>query len=357
MKPRHSIENPFAPEKKRSKDDAELVGKILGPEAEAEYRKLEEGETKEQEQEPQEDWGDLEMTKEEKTKVEIEKSGIAEQYRSQLDILSRVGLLETLKSGELGITGINGQEYPVPTLETIAEKMEANKELLETKKEQGFTKLLLVPFGTKLQTLIDKYGEVIKKHHQAGTLKATNGDTLELDESTPVFQWDDYKDADTEGKLVYHPTQFTKEDHGGQTKQQILEESKEGFNVILIEDLPDLPAKGAGKEKGGRTQLEAGTTPKDYLTNLKEDPQYQAEQGLTPEDWLTYAITHLEEKSQVIDDYSGQGKGNWNLGGFFPSSQGVPRAHWYRGARQALLNRDDPADHDPYFGARSSVWI
>src|SRR3989344_396361 len=38
--PFHSLENPFEPPKKRLKDDAELIGKLLGRAAEEELRKI-----------------------------------------------------------------------------------------------------------------------------------------------------------------------------------------------------------------------------------------------------------------------------------------------------------------------------
>jgi hypothetical protein len=83
------------------------------------------------------------------------------QYESQKNILEKTGILEKLSTGEMGIKAIDNKEYAFPTYQEIAKKMRENKEILKTKIEQGFTKLLIVPFGMKLDDLIEKYKQVI----------------------------------------------------------------------------------------------------------------------------------------------------------------------------------------------------
>ena len=68
--PFRSLENPFEPQKPRKKDEAEFVGRFLGPEAEEEMRKLV---GKPKKEEPKEDWGEFELSEEEKKKIEEEK--------------------------------------------------------------------------------------------------------------------------------------------------------------------------------------------------------------------------------------------------------------------------------------------
>jgi len=191
-----------------------------------------------------------------------------------------------------------------------------------------------------LDSLIDKYRQTILKHHKNHTLKATNGDVLKLDENQSVWVWDKYNNADTNNELIYYPKEFSKTNHQGHTKQALLNSPSDnlaGWHVLLIEDLPDLPAETKGETINQRKQLEANQTPKQYLETLQTDPQYQHEQGLTPEDWLIYAISQLEEKNQVIDDWQGQGKICYNLGAYFPFSGAVPGGYWSRGHRQASL--------------------
>ena len=203
-----------------------------------------------------------------------EKLKLPEQYESQKDILEKAGILEKFSSGELGIRGIDNKIYPLPKYEDILQRIEAKGEILKTKIEQGFVKLLIVPFGMKLDDLIEKYGQLILKHHKAGKLLATKkkptdpDEKLELNENQPVWKWDGYNNADIEGKLVYYPKEFSKGKHQGKTKQEILNQTKQGFHIILIEDLPNIPREGKGKTVKNRKQLEANKTPNEYLKTL-----------------------------------------------------------------------------------------
>ncbi len=290
-----------------------------------------------------------------------EKLKLHEQYESQKDILKDLGIVKKLRSGELGITAIDNKEYPLPKYEDILQRMESEKETIKTKEQQGFTKLLLVPFGMKLDDLIEKYKEVILKHHKQGKLFATKknpaepNEKLELDQNEPVWVWDQYKEADQKGELIYFPKEFSKNPQG-KTKKELIKEQG-SWNVILIEDLPNIPRENQGKTIKGRAQLEANQTPNEYLETLQQDKQYKNEQGMTPEDQLTYAILHLEQTNQVIDDYQGNGSLSYQLGAYFPASGHVPRAYWRRVDRQAGLDRYVPGYRDGDCGARLGVRV
>jgi hypothetical protein len=78
---------------------------------------------------------------------------------------------------------------------------------------------------------------------------------------------------------------------------------------------------------------------------------------MTPEDQVSYAITHLEQTNQVIDDYSGKGSASYQLGAYFAASGFVPGADWYRVDRQAFLGWDGPGYRDSVFGARGAVRV
>lgn len=103
--------------------------------------------------------------------------------------------------------------------------------------------------------------------------------------------------------------------------------------------------------------IRTNQTPIDYLNKFKTDPEYQNEQGLTPEDYITYAISQLEEKNKVIDDYQGNGKACHMTGAYFQTSGYVPCGRWYRGSRQALLARAGSDDRISNSGARSGVSV
>ncbi|NCB21162.1 MAG: hypothetical protein EOM88_04610 [Clostridia bacterium] len=293
---------------------------------------------------------------------EFENINFSEQYDRQLDLLKQTKLIEQLPSGEYGIIGIDQKEYIIPTLDEILQRMNNNIEKFETKIEQGFTKLLIVPFAKKLhdpedsKSLTEIYKQTIIDKYNNDQLMATSGDKLDLDTNKPLWVWKDGY-SQPEENIIYFPKQYDKDNHGGKTKSQLLRDDNLGFQVLLIEDLPDLPAPGSGQTISDRTQLEAGLTPAQYLEKLTTDPNYQNEQGLTAEAWLTYAITHLQETNQVIDDWQGQGKYCYNLATYFPFSSPVSGGYWSRGNRRAFLGGDDVSSSDSGNSVRPSVNI
>lgn len=296
--------------------------------------------------------GDLARAKELRAELEQKRDALAdklwpferlpqkelkEQYASQREILERTGILEQLSSGEMGIKGIDNEEYAFPSYQEITQRMRESEEALRPKTEQGFIRLQITPFGMKLDDLIEKYKQVILKHHKEGKLLATKenpfdpDEQLELDENNPVWLWGNYRNADVnDGEMVYYPKEFSS-NHQGKTKQEVLKEQG-GWNILLAENLPNIPRKNKGEKIKGRKQLEAGKTPYQYLETLKTDPNYQNETGMTPEDQITCAIIHLEQTDQVIDDYrdSGKGSGSYQLGAYFSADGFVPGFYWDR---------------------------
>ncbi|MDZ4285800.1 MAG: hypothetical protein U1A23_02640 [Candidatus Sungbacteria bacterium] len=283
---------------------------------------------------------------------------LKEQYKSQWEILERTGVLKSLSSGERGIVGIDGEDYPMPSYEEIVKRMKENKEVLSTKIEQGFGKLLVVPQGMSLDHLIENYKQTLLTHHTEGKLFATKkypsdpNIRLDLNTITPIRAQDGYKYADIDKTLVYYPTSFS-EHHHGKTKQELIREEG-GWSILLVEDMPNIPKEGQKTSIASRPQFEVGKTPNAYLALLTTDPRYQHESGLTPEAWLIYALTHLEETNQFIEDI---GITPYNLGGYFPVPSYVPLASWGRDNRQVYLGTCNPNIHQTYMGARSAVKI
>jgi len=78
---------------------------------------------------------------------------------------------------------------------------------------------------------------------------------------------------------------------------------------------------------------------------------------MTPEDQLVYALIHLEQTNQVIDDYSGHGSASYQLGAYFPASGDVPDADWNRDNRQVYLYRFSPGVSSSGGGLRSAVRV
>jgi hypothetical protein len=237
-----------------------------------------------------------------------EKLKLREQYEQQIKTLNETGILEILpESQELGIIGIDGKGYQVPKYEEILNRITTEKlELLDKKFQQGFTKLLLVPFGMSLEVLIDRYERELVKHHKEGTLLSAVRRERQLDRVHPLYFSVVFKNGDISGEFVYEPKEFS-QNHQGKTKAQLIQE-KTSWQVILVEDLLNLSAKGHGQTFQGRHQFEANKSSEEYLRLLKQDSQYYGEKGFNVENWLTLAITILHAKNIMIDDFQQSNK-------------------------------------------------
>jgi len=327
---------------------------------------------------------------------------LREQYTSQVSLLEQVGILK-----EGAITGIDGNIYPIPTLEQIAQRLFERREELSTKHDQGFIKLLLVPFGMSLDSLQETLKQFLFSYKR-------NNPSFALDINRPLWAWEDYQGADIgdSPKLVYDPQSFTKDSHGGKTKIQILKEQSEGrwtlpptagsatggtafagvaevggtgtpgWTIHLLQpsnlntqdtEAPTgialIPRKGQGtphpslREGRDRPPLEAGQSASEYLSILQkakgdEDSPYHHESGLTPEDWIIAFMIHLTETGKFLDNWQNNTESiSYLTGAFFSSSTSVPYAYWARDDRRVFLDGDDPRRRVGGIGVRSSVVI
>ncbi len=305
---------------------------------------------------------------------------LEKQYTSQVELLEEVGVLE---NGT--ILGIDGKRYPVPTLEQIAIRLFERREELSTKHDQGFTKLLLVPFGMSLDSLRETLKQFLLKYKK-------DNPTFDLDTDKPLRIWEEgYQGADMgdSPELVYYPQSFTKEGHGGKTKMEILQTNYQlptlkqssfpGWTIHLLQPsnlesqdtgtptgFAPIPRQGQGTTQGdkvSRPPLEAGQSPIEYLSILQEakdneDLPYHGESGLTPEDWIMAFMLHLSETRQQLDNYANDIESSTYLAGaFLHSSVGVPFAYWYYKFPHAYLGGFDPRNQDERFGTRFSVMV
>jgi len=271
---------------------------------------------------------------------------LTEQYSAQVALLEQVGVLE---NG--AITGIDGEVYPVPTLEQIAARLYEREKDLSVKRDQGFTKLLLVPFGMSLDALL----EILKQF-----LLDYKGDhtNFEVNSDEPFWTWEKegYKGADTGNppKIVYNPKSFDSKNHQGQTKEEILEKQATdpsafpGWSIHLLQpsDPTDLhspgfaliPKEGEGKsygEKNSRPDIEKCLSVSEYLSFLqasKNDPSspYFLESGMTPEDWIMAFMTQLTQTGEPMDSYQNNMDGmTYLIGALFPFFKcPVPSIYW-----------------------------
>lgn len=280
-------------------------------------------------------------------------ASLKDQWDDNIRALAQTGILETFtESYTRGIRGLDGQEYPVPEPDEIQARLEAKREILDQKLQQGFTKLLLVPFGLPLAKLTLRFKQLIERKFQDGKLISADGTKLELDTNQPLYQYEEW----TEDKIFYDIQKFDKKNHGGQTKTEILTTPNQGWQILLIQPESEIPAKGQGQIKANRKSLEAGLSPEDCLKLIQNDPNYKNETGLSPEAEVTLMLETLQNNDQVVNDYSGQGKATRSFSSMFASGS-VPFACWSRDGRRASLNGGSSDSRNDYRGSRSSVRV
>lgn len=289
---------------------------------------------------------------------------LAQEYAKRMQTLQKLGIVSILPTErKLGVRGLDGKEYPVPSLQQITELFEGNRALVERKKEQGFSRLQLVPLAQSLEQLKSRAEVVIRQHAKEGRIFQAKRDPLSSDtpvrvnQEAPVYMWDRYSSADKDGGLIYFPQSFTS-NHGGMTKTEIIQSAAvcaiPGWSVALIEDSPFLPQPGKGMVKGGRKQLENNLTPNQYLQMLSSQDQYKGETGFTPHDLLVAFLTRLEETNQVSYDWD-DSSGAWLTGAYFPQEGYVPAGSWNRGIGELDLSRSDPVIQRGNWGSPSTV--
>ncbi len=313
----------------------------------------------------------LKSGEEVKISVELSSESISEilnrDYESQRDVISALKLLETLSNGSEGIKGINNREYSFPTMQEVAERLSQKQELIEQKlKQYENPMLMIVPIGLPLKSIRDAWRDSIVRHkdelHNPDNTPVQtkdwqlNGDEFGNDES-PLWVWDGYENVDISGGLVYDPKQYDAVNHGGKTKQIVLDEIG-GYSIVVTENTPNLPTDTTAKTLGGRKQLASGMSPRAYMVAIGSDVQYEGESGLYIEEEMWFALTQLEkENGLVVNNYAEKGKIGYATSNYFPGSGRVPRACWHRGDRRARLGRFGSGNRDSRCSARASVKV
>ena len=276
-------------------------------------------------------------------------TNLENEYARLITVLNRIGILTLLPQSEnLGVIGIGGKEYPVPTQEQLQEVFTRNKELVDRKMRQGFTQLQLTPIAMPTLQLIDRVKTAILKHAPVGKIFQTKQNSTDADipvrvnTGEPIWIWDRVRQAVDTPNLVYFPQAYTDRNHQGLTKEEVMQNTRlcavPGWSVGLIEPIPMLPQQGQGKVIAGRKQLEGYFTPRDYLRTLNT-PTYQGETGWTQEDFLTHFITQLETTNQVSHDRY-DSNALWLLGSYMPNSMPTPHlvlvGYWSRNAGRKM---------------------
>jgi hypothetical protein len=273
---------------------------------------------------------------------------VEREYARCITALTSTGILTLLAESESkGVTGTDGKEYPVPTREQVCDLFDHNRELVERKVPQGFDRLELTPLAMPAPILIDRLRAAIIKHAAEGTIFQTRyspSDPLILvrvNKEKQVWVWETLRQAWENGELVYFPQEYSVI-HRGQTKPEVVRNRRicaiPGWSVGLVESFPIMPGPDQGTTRGGRKQLEIGSSPREYLLTLK-DATYQGETGKTLEDFITAFLIRLETTNEVTNDLR-DGNALWCLGQYMkiPWAEVVPTGRWHRDVGRVRLD-------------------
>jgi hypothetical protein len=273
---------------------------------------------------------------------------VEREYARCVTALNRTGILTLLPESEsIGVIGIDGKEYPIPTQEQVVELFNHTSELVSRKVPQGFDRLELTPMAMPTPLLIDRMKAAILKHAAEGKIFQTRrspSDPLlpvHVNTEKTVWIWDTLRQALDTGELLYFPQEYSG-NHRGQTKSEAVNNGRicavPGWSVGLVESLPIMPGQGEGKTSGGRRQLEIGSSPREYLQTLQTEA-YFGETGKTLEDFITKFLTHLGTTNEVSNDVQ-DNNALWCLGQYLKVTYAelVPTGRWFRDVGRVRLD-------------------
>ncbi|HBK34196.1 TPA: hypothetical protein DEP34_04045 [Candidatus Uhrbacteria bacterium] len=292
---------------------------------------------------------------------------LKEQYNSQVSFFEQVGILE-----EGAIRGIDKRTYPIPTLEQIAVRLFERREKLKTKHDQGFTKLLLVPFGMSIEVLADVLKQFLRDYKEVHP-------SFDLNANNPFFiSFSERVDTKGSNVIIYDPL-FLDRSHQGQTKTEILNKQRDaedffsGWTVHLFQpsDPSDqyskgfvsIPREGQGTSQGGRPSLEAGKSPSEYFSIFREvqnnsDSPYFLESGLTPMDWIIAFMIHLQETGKPLDNIvNNTESASYLMRSLFPYAVSLSDACWNHTWRRVEIGQSGTNRRSELFGVHTSVMI
>ncbi len=96
---------------------------------------------------------------------------VEREYARCVTALNRTGMLTLLpKSESIGVIGIDGKEYPIPTQEQVVTLFAYNRELVGREVPQGFDRLELTPMAMPTPLLLDRMKAALLKHAAEGTI-------------------------------------------------------------------------------------------------------------------------------------------------------------------------------------------
>lgn len=287
----------------------------------------------------------------EKTPSDLElEAFVTQEYIRKMSALVETGIVIKLpKSGIIGVVNLKGNEYPVPTLEETKVIFQANKDLVNRKRVQGFTRMLLTPIAATWRTLSEKTNKEVDRLN-----------LIPIDNSKTTKPNEEFANADKE--LVLLANKFNKKGDGYKKSQAIKNRTVcavPGWSIGLIEDMDTIPEDiGRSGFLGNRLQYLAGYSANTYLTEIgnsrsKKDPYY-GETGWTIEDFYTQSATYIRQK-QKIPHIPEINKAVILFGTFNKKFNTVPVGCWRESMNRIGINFYTPDRYDMSAGARTIV--
>lgn len=252
---------------------------------------------------------------------------LRKQYHSQVDLLLRTGFIKQYpgEKGECYCMGLDERVYPVPSFQDILQQITERHAALEIKADQGFKKLLLVPFGMDLHDLVSKFSTYLVDYDERhggklmvhptcpvwGSTLTTNGNEVEN------LEYEDQPGMDMyQTKRWIQSEQLQRDAWDKGWRVVLLQEAEEGEGVCSIPKTHEEKLSGTIIKRLG---LEAGKSPSEYrnfLDQQKKDPSsaYYAESGMTFETWIFACMRHFEETGTTLDGYNNPGTSGYLIG-------------------------------------------
>jgi hypothetical protein len=282
---------------------------------------------------------------------------VKREYARCAAALKSSGIVTLLpKSKSLGVIGIDGKEYPMPTREQVVGLFTQNRELENIKVPQGFDRLELTPLAMPILALIERLKAAIVGRAAEGKIHRTRRSRsgplvpIRVNAEKQVWIWERLKKILDTDEIVYFPREHSG-DHHGQTKREVIHDSRicavSGWSVGLVESAPMLSKQSRGKTLRGRKQLEIGSSPREYLSMLQASA-YRGETGKTQEDFLTSFLARLETSGEISHDRSDD-NGLWLLGQYVKRVERlkgglVPTGWWIREFGRLRLDAHRPGN-------------
>jgi len=182
---------------------------------------------------------------------------IEKEYARCVAALELSGLLTALpKSRNPGVEGIDGKEYPLPTLERVKELFAHNEDLISKKIPQGFDQLELTPLAMPTPRLIGLLEAAIQRHGAEGNIYQTRRSSndppvpVRVNSEKHVWIWEVLRQKLDTDELVYFPQEYGS-DHGGQNKSEAINNGAicgaPGWSIGLVESSQSCLGQDGGR--------------------------------------------------------------------------------------------------------------